>query len=173
MVQEPRSLRFHAVALFVFLAGAAWAGVVAPDLIPRAALAGLAGARSPGHAGMRQFALLLFRELLFELVNGGLRSARGHGNLARRLEAAVSVDTRDGMRGAGHRRCGRNFTPRLRSGIDWLAVGPDDLHPEEEPRRVFLELQHHGLEHVEGFLLVGHERILLRITAQPDAFLQV
>ena len=34
-------------------------------------------------------------------------------------------------------------------------------------------LRHHGFEHVEGFALVGHERILLRIAAQADAFLQV
>ena len=57
--------------------------------------------------------------------------------------------------------------------LDGRAVGSEDLHAEEEADGVFLELQHHGFEHVEGFLLVGHQRILLRIAAQADAFLQV
>ena len=55
----------------------------------------------------------------------------------------------------------------------WLPVGAEDLHAEEEADGVFLELQHHGFEHVEGLALVGHQRILLRIAAQADALLEV
>ena len=54
-----------------------------------------------------------------------------------------------------------------------LAIGAKNLHPEKEPDGVFLELGHHGFEHVEGFRLVGHQRVLLRIAAQADAFFQV
>ncbi len=75
--------------------------------------------------------------------------------------------------GARYRRGGRNSAPRLRGGVDRLPVRPNDLHPEQEPDRVFLELQHHGFEHVERLALVGHQRILLRIAAQPDALFQV
>ncbi len=39
--------------------------------------------------------------------------------------------------------------------------------------RVLLEAEHHGLEHLEGLLLVGHEGILLGVPAQADAFLEV
>ena len=85
----------------------------------------------------------------------------------------MAVAGEHGLIGAGHgRRCG-NRAARLGRGVDGLAIGAEDLHPEEEADRVFLELRHHGFEHVEGFLLVGHQRILLRITAQADAFLQV
>ena len=56
---------------------------------------------------------------------------------------------------------------------DRLPIRPDDLHQEQVPHRVLLEPHHHRFEHLEGFLLVGHQRILLRIAAQPDAFLQV
>ena len=54
-----------------------------------------------------------------------------------------------------------------------LAVGSENLHAEQEADGVFLELQHHGFEHVERLALVGHQRILLRIAAQADAFFQV
>ena len=53
------------------------------------------------------------------------------------------------------------------------AVGADDLHAEEVARGVFLEAHHHRLEHLEGFLLVGDERVLLGVAAEADAFLEV
>ena len=40
-------------------------------------------------------------------------------------------------------------------------------------RGIFLEAEHHRLEHLEGLLLVGDERVLLGVAAQADAFLQV
>ena len=64
-------------------------------------------------------------------------------------------------------------TARPRRRIHRLAVRPKNLHPEQEPHRVFLELQHHRFEHVEGLALVFHQRIPLRIAAQTDALLQV
>ncbi len=59
------------------------------------------------------------------------------------------------------------------SAVHGLPIRPQNLHPEQEPDRVLLELQHHRFEHVEGLALVLHQRILLRIAAQTDAFLQV
>ena len=40
-------------------------------------------------------------------------------------------------------------------------------------RGVLLELQHHRLEHLEGLLLVRDERVLLRVAAKADSFLEV
>ncbi len=56
---------------------------------------------------------------------------------------------------------------------DRLTVGADDLHEEEEADGVFLEAVHHGFEHVEGFALVGDERVLLGVAAEADAFFKV
>ncbi len=63
--------------------------------------------------------------------------------------------------------------PRPRWNRHRLSIRPDDLHQEEVPDRIFLEPGHHSFEHVEGFLLVSHQRILLRISAKADALLQV
>ena len=73
------------------------------------------------------------------------------------------------LRGAGHRRRLGNHAVRARRRIHRLAVRSQNLHPEQEPDRVLLELQHHRLEHVEGFTLVFHQRIPLRVAAQADA----
>ena len=54
-----------------------------------------------------------------------------------------------------------------------LAIGSDNLHQEQETNRVLLKASHHGFKHVEGLFLVGHQRILLAISAQTDAFLEV
>ena len=61
----------------------------------------------------------------------------------------------------------------LLGGLDGSAVGADDLHAEEVAGGVFLEADHHGLEHLEGLFLVGDERVLLGVAAEADAFLEV
>ena len=38
---------------------------------------------------------------------------------------------------------------------------------------VFLEAHHHGSKRLEGLLLVLDERVLLRVAAEADAFLEV
>ncbi len=65
-----------AVALFVFLAGAAGAGVVAAYVAGGAALGG--DGRASGVAGRGEVALLGAGEFAFELVDGG--SGRRHGD---------------------------------------------------------------------------------------------
>ena len=81
------------------------------------------------------------------------------------------------LRATGRRwpRAARCGTARRGSGAAsiGLAVGAENLHAEEEADGVFLELEHHGFEHVEGLALVGDQRILLRIAAQADAFFEV
>ena len=62
---------------------------------------------------------------------------------------------------------------QLFGGLDGGAVGADDLHAEEVAGGVLLEAHHHGFEHLEGFFLVGDERVLLRVAAEADAFLEV
>ena len=61
----------------------------------------------------------------------------------------------------------------LLEGVDGGAIGSEDLHAEEMAGSVFLEAHHHGFEHLEGFFLVSDERILLRVAAEADAFLEV
>ena len=61
----------------------------------------------------------------------------------------------------------------LIGGLDRGAVGADDLHAEEVACRVFLEAHHHAFEHLEGLALVGDEGVLLGVTAEADAFLEV
>ena len=69
------------------------------------------------------------------------------------------------------RLCGERG--QLLRRLDRRAVGAEDLHAEEVARRVFLEAQHHRLEHFEGLFFVSDERVLLRISAEADALLQV
>ena len=61
----------------------------------------------------------------------------------------------------------------LLGGLDGGAVGADDLHAEEVAGGVFLEAEHHSFEHLERLFLVGDERILLRVAAKADAFLEM
>ena len=49
----------------------------------------------------------------------------------------------------------------------------DDLHEIQVANGLFLEALHHGFEHVEGLALVLHQRIVLSVAAQADAFAQV
>ena len=73
---------------------------------------------------------------------------------------------RNRLAGDFRRRRARQFRHRL-------AIRSDNLHQEQEPNRVLLKASHHAFKHVEGFFLVGHQRILLAIAAQTDAFLEV
>ena len=68
---------------------------------------------------------------------------------------------------------GQLLARQLIGSLDRIAIRADDLHAEEMAGGVLLEAEHHGLEHLEGLLLVGDERILLGVAAQADAFLEV
>ncbi len=61
----------------------------------------------------------------------------------------------------------------LVGGFDGVAVGTDDLHTEEMTGGVFLEANHHTLEHLEGLFFVCDEGILLGVATEADAFLEV
>src|SRR5438477_7030882 len=142
-----------AVALFVFLAGAAWAGVVAADFFRRAAdslhRGGVTGA---GQRRLLQFAALSALKGLFDLIE------RGGSAAARAAIATIDADLR--------RRWSRRHGARRRFALH-------HLHEVEIANGIFLEALHHGFEHVEGFALVLHQRIVLGIAAQADAFLEV
>src|SRR5437868_15383478 len=49
----------------------------------------------------------------------------------------------------------------------------NNLHEVQVTRGVSLEALHHAFEHVEGLTLVLNQRILLSVTAEADALLQV
>src|SRR6476646_6769116 len=78
-----RYLGLCAVALFVFLARAAGAGIVAADLFAASTLRRLVSIARSGHRRGFEFALLLAMEFLFQRIDGGGRRARGDGNLPR------------------------------------------------------------------------------------------
>ena len=78
------------------------------------------------------------------------------------------------MGGWGHSGAARDLEcGELFEGFDGGAIGSEDLHAEEVASGVFLEAHHHLLEHLEGLLLVGDERVLLGVAAEADAFLEV
>ena len=133
---------------------------------------------------MFEFALLFLLELALEGVDGGGRSAVGDGcGLTCRGRVGVLrwggcwraadgelllglLSLRDG--------CGVGLgVGQLLGGLDGGAVGADDLHAEEVAAGVFLETHHHAFKHLEGLFLVGDERVLLRVAAQADAFLEM
>ena len=69
------------MALFVFLAGATWTGIVATYLFAGAAGGGAVGVccGSADGAGLLEFTLLFLVELALESVDGGGRGAVGYG----------------------------------------------------------------------------------------------
>src|SRR5581483_7601527 len=159
------------VALLVLLAAAAGTGVIAADFFAGPALRGLWRFTATLAAGHGELPLLLALELLLNRVDGRGRLPRRNRNLARRAVAHHLLRRRLGR--AGYRRRFGNRAIWLRRGIHRLSIRADDLHPEEESHGVFLELRHHGLKEIEGLLLVGHQRILLRIAAQTNALFEV
>ena len=80
-LRQQRGLGVGSVALFVFLSGAAWAGVVAAYLFSGAAGGGAVGVGRGGAdgAGLLKFALFLLVELALEGVDGGGWGAVGYG----------------------------------------------------------------------------------------------
>jgi len=71
--------------------------------------------------------------------------------------------------GTGHRRCGGNRAIDPRSSIHRLAIRARICIRNRNRTVSSWNLEHHRLEHVEGFPLVFHQRITLRISAQPES----
>ena len=70
------------MALFVLLAGSAWAGIVAADFVSGDARTAAVGAGVPaGVAGLLQFALLFALELFLQLVDSGGWRTGGDGHV--------------------------------------------------------------------------------------------
>ena len=173
------------MAVFELLAGAAGAFVVSAYFFAGLALGGFGYGHS-GLAGHFQLAGFFLLELAFEGVNGGGGGAgrdgraRAGSDCGREGSVGGAVAVHGELRpeepsmvwvGWGWEAslgCGQ-----LLGGLDGLAVGSDDLHAEEMAGGVFLEAHHHGFEHVEGFLLVGDQGILLGVAAEADALLEV
>ncbi len=162
------------VALFVFLAGAAEAGIVAADFCAGAALGGVGCGGASGLFGGVEVALLVALELSLEGVDGGGGSASGDGGRRCLLLLRRGVHG-EALLGGLLRRCIVAGLEReeLFEALDGGAVWSEDLHTKEVAAGVFLEAHHHGLEHLEGLFFVGDERILLGVAAEADAFLEV
>src|SRR5215469_6412093 len=106
--------------------------------------------------------VLLPRSARARVVPSHLRP-RGHARLARGCLAVAAVALAPPLRESGR---GRRATLRGQ-------IRPADAHLEELLEDHVLQVIHHLLEHVEGFLLVLGQRITLPVAAKADAFLQV
>src|SRR5271167_3873064 len=149
---EPRPLR--PAALLVLLAAAAGAGIVASNFLATNDLLHRPLVTAACHARLLQFAALAALEGFFHIVHRGRWPVPSRTRAEGRHSIAVP---------AGRRK------RRLRSRSRRL----EDLHQIEVAYRLFLEALHHGFEHVKGFALVLHQRIVLPVPAQPDTFAQV
>ena len=101
------------------------------------------------------------------------RDACGVGRL---LPCRPSTWSRDRARRSGAERSHR-LAVEIASGAHGLRLTTlwrfDHLHQVQIPDGLFLEALHHGFEHVERLALVLHQRIVLAVAAQSDAFAQV
>src|SRR6185437_1922623 len=140
------------MALLVLLPAAAGAGVVAAYLLPSPALLRLVAVGTAAIArGCGQLALLLLVEFLLQRVYGGLRATSMDGNFRGRRgkrNAAAAVHYYR-LLGTRHHGRTRNVVARARCGFHRPSVGADDLHAEQEPAGVFLELVHHAFKQIE------------------------
>ena len=116
------------------------------------------------------------------MVVEGARTGTGSGREGGGAGAAVTAVAFDGRRSALRRKRTGRLRNRLAGNFgrlatrqfrNRLAIRSDNLHQEQETNRVLLKASHHGFKHVEGLFLVGHQRILLAVSAQTDAFLEV
>ena len=106
----------------------------------------------------------------------------GHGSLRPTLGPVA-------VRGSPRARRGRDGAPRRPRGsrgspasagrvaaatrLDGRDLLPGQTHLEELLDHGLLEVVHHRLEHVEGFLLVLGQRVALAVAAKADALLEV
>src|ERR1700733_12738512 len=132
-----------AVALFVLLAGAAGAGIVAAHF---GAGAGGLGSFDRRVAGLKLHLLFLAALLACDLFRRKLRKA------------------------ARHQRFLRGRCSRLRDNRGRLLRRP---HQEEEAHRFCINAIHQLIEQYECFLLEFDEWVFLAVPTQTDAFLQV
>src|ERR1035441_1849121 len=138
-------LLLSSVAFLELLSATAGTGVVAAHLFTGPPLRGLARVVAPRAAGCFQFALLLAVEFFLQRVDGGGGLAGVNADLTRfRIQ-------RERLCGRGYRRRLGDHSIRSWRRIHRLPIGSKNLHPEQEPDGVFLELFHHRLEHIEGF----------------------
>src|SRR5215469_8050874 len=177
-VVDARLLCVGTVALLELLAGTTRAGIVATDLFARDPRSVAVGRRSRSHGtGLVKLTLLLALELALERVDGGRWCARRDWNGSMLLWCCLRRSRRKRrLLASGRRRggwCAGEARRKLVEAFNGRAVGTDDLHAEEVPRRVLLEAEHHSLEHLEGLLLVRDQRVLLSVAAQADALLEV
>src|SRR5690349_21715949 len=136
-------LHRHAAALLIFFPRAAWARIIASNLSSGAA------------------------DLLYRL---GISGA-GHAGLLQFAAFFAAEFLLEIINGSGA------------LGLVFSAIGCRSstrpgglfhhLHEVEVADGIFLEALHHGFEHVEGLALILHQRIVLRITAQSDAFFEM
>src|SRR5271166_1185645 len=141
-------------ALLVLLAAAAWARIVAADFVAADHLLHRALVAAAGHTCLLQFAPFASLESLLHVVHRSCRTvAPGTGTECRHRIAIAAPGS--------ERRLGRRV---------WRF---DHLHQVQVADCFLLEALHHGLEHVERFALVLHQRIMLTVAAQPDALSQV
>src|SRR3989441_1035645 len=151
-------IRLSAVALLVLLSRAARTRLVAADFCARA--------HGPRGFSLRRTRLVLQLTLLSLLLEfhftresrkmrwlAGARGGAGHG-------------------GSGARRL---MTRRLRPGLSRMRrlLALLNLNVEEVAHRFVVDARHHVLEEHERFLLELHQRVFLRVAAQPDALFQV
>src|SRR3984957_4082457 len=116
-----------------------------------------------GHARLFEFAALAAHEGFFQIVGGSRDEAwRAMSSSARALLRGHSR-LRAMARGFGSLRTTR---PRI-----WRTL--NNLHQVKIAGRVFLKALQHRLEHLERFFLIFDQRIVLAITAEADALLQM
>src|SRR5271166_952150 len=137
-------------ALLILLAAATRARIVAADFVAADHLLHWALVAAAGHTCLLQFAPFASLESLLHVVHRSCRTvAPGTGTECRHRIAIAAP-------GSGRRV--------------WRF---DHLHQVQVADCFLLEALHHGLEHVERFALVLHQRVMLTVAAQPDALAQV
>src|SRR5580692_867830 len=85
----------------------------------------------------------------------------------------MSVPTRSLLRRHSRLRAVACGFASLRTTSTSVGRALDNLHQVKIAGRVFLEALQHGLEHLERFLLVLDQRIVLAVAAQANALLEV
>src|SRR6266849_2088144 len=143
------------MALFVLFAASTGARIVAANLVVTDRLfVAVAGSVPSDKLQLGELLFLLTLDIAREILNGGLRGgalllSRGDGRLFFFL-FIPSIVFREWQR----------RTLALRH-----------LQEEQVAQTLVFNSLHHGLEQLEGFLLILDQRVLLAITTEADAFL--
>src|SRR5579872_5518383 len=154
------------MALLVFLAAAAGAGVVAADFVAfdDGLIGAIGGAVAAHHLQLRELFFLFALDVAREVLHGGL----GHGALliggGRRsvlllaflaLLVAVFIQVEWQLRAAS---------------LPWLL---GDLQEEQQADRLVLNAVHHVLEQREGLFFVFDQRVFLAVAPETNAFFEM